>query len=45
MPVIHVRRAEPDAVETLVLQAHERCYIANSLQSDIHVVPTIEVVP
>lgn len=44
-PVIHVRRAEPDAVEALVHQAHERCYIANSLQSDIHVVPTIEVVP
>lgn len=43
-PVIRVRGAEHDAVEALVHQAHEHCYIANSLRSEVLVIPVIEVI-
>lgn len=43
-PVIRVRDADPERVKELVVQAHEKCYIANSLRSEVHVNPFVEVV-
>lgn len=43
-PVIRVRGAEREVVESLVHQAHEHCYIANSLRSEVRVIPLIEVI-
>ncbi|NYI71913.1 organic hydroperoxide reductase OsmC/OhrA [Naumannella cuiyingiana] len=42
-PVIQVRGADGDAVEDLVHVAHERCYIANSLRSEVRVIPKIVI--
>lgn len=44
-PLIRVRGADVEQVRQLVAQAHEQCYVANSLRSTVHVFPTIEVVP
>src|SRR5699024_12283672 len=44
-PVIRVRGARVEDVVPLVRQAHEHCYIANSLRSEDRVDPRIEVVP
>lgn len=43
-PVIRVRGAEREVVEGLVHQAHEHCYIANSLRSEVRVNPRVEVI-
>ena len=43
-PQIQVRDADAERVEALVGEAHDHCYIANSLRSDVRVLPTIEVV-
>jgi organic hydroperoxide reductase OsmC/OhrA len=37
--------ADPLVVERLLHEAHEQCYIANSLTTDVVVEPTIEVAP
>ena len=37
--------ADPLVVERLLHDAHEQCYIANSLTTDVVVEPTIEVAP
>jgi organic hydroperoxide reductase OsmC/OhrA len=42
-PVITVRGAEPARVERLVRLAHDQCYVANTLNAAVHVVPVIEV--
>lgn len=42
-PRISVRRADPDVVVRLVREAHDDCYIANSLSADVVVTPTVEV--
>jgi organic hydroperoxide reductase OsmC/OhrA len=34
---------DPTGVEALVKQAHEECFIANSLRTDVVVTPTIEL--
>lgn len=44
-PRISVRRADPDDVLRLVREAHDGCYIANSLSADVVVTPTVEVLP
>ena len=44
-PVIRVRGARVEDVVPLVHQAHEHCYIANSLRSEVRVDPTIEGIP
>lgn len=44
-PVIRVRAADPRHVEELVHRAHEQCYVARSLRSEVSVTPTVEVVP
>ncbi|GHB55322.1 peroxiredoxin [Flexivirga endophytica] len=43
-PHIRVRGTEPDVVHELLHKAHDQCYIANSLTTDIRLEPTIEVV-
>lgn len=43
-PVIRVRGADPARVTELVAEAHDRCYIANSLRGEVRVIATIEVV-
>ena len=43
-PVIRVRGAEREVIESLVHRAHEHCYIANSLRSEVRVIPLIEVI-
>lgn len=44
-PTIRVAAGtEPDDVRRLVDEAHHQCYIANSLNSDVRVTPTVEVV-
>ncbi|WP_300265549.1 OsmC family protein [Microbacterium sp.] len=44
-PRIGVRRADPDVVLRLVREAHDGCYIANSVSADVVVTPTVEVLP
>lgn len=44
-PRISVRRADPDDVLRLVREAHDGCYIANSLSADVVVTPTVEALP
>ena len=43
-PLIRVRGAEHGFVNDLVHQAHEHCYIANSLRGEVRVIPAIEVI-
>lgn len=44
-PLIRVRDADPARVAEVVAEAHDQCFIANSLRSAVSVVPTIEVEP
>ncbi|KAA9158963.1 OsmC family peroxiredoxin [Microbacterium lushaniae] len=43
-PRIQVRDADAAAVRRLVRDAHEGCFVANSLTADVVVVPVVEVV-
>ncbi len=43
-PRIQVRDVDVAQVEALVAEAHDHCYIANSLRSEVRVLPSIEVV-
>ncbi len=43
-PEIQARGADPEQVHALVAEAHDQCYIANSLRSEVRVLPSIEVV-
>jgi organic hydroperoxide reductase OsmC/OhrA len=43
-PHIRVRGGTADQVRELLHTAHEQCYIANSLTTDIRLEPTVEVV-
>lgn len=42
-PRIGVRQADPDTVLRLVEEAHDSCYVANSLSADVVVTPVVEV--
>lgn len=44
-PRIGVRGAAPEDVLRLVGEAHDGCYIANSVSAEVIVTPTIEVLP
>jgi organic hydroperoxide reductase OsmC/OhrA len=44
-PRITVRGADQAKIEKLVRKAHDQCYIANSLTTEIVVEPVIEVLP
>jgi organic hydroperoxide reductase OsmC/OhrA len=42
-PRIEVRGADVEQVTRLVHEAHEGCYVANSLAADVVVTPVVEV--
>ena len=42
-PRIEVRHADPDTVLRLVGEAHDGCYIANSLSAEVVVTPSVQV--
>jgi len=44
-PRITVRRGDEPTVAQLVEKAHHQCFVANSLNTDVRVEPTVEVVP
>lgn len=43
-PHVVVRGGDPERVERLLHKAHQQCYIANSLRSEVALEPTIEVI-
>lgn len=43
-PEIHVRDADVARVAALVAEAHDQCYVAHSLRTEVRVRPSIEVV-
>jgi organic hydroperoxide reductase OsmC/OhrA len=44
LPHVVVRGGDPERVERLLHKAHQQCYIANSLTSEVAIEPTIEVI-
>jgi len=42
-PRIEVRQADAETVDRLVREAHDGCYVANSLSAEVVVAPTVEV--